>query len=239
MNHNFIYAAIGFILGGIAGGFFMGCYCGRVYKKKIDALEYELDEIKGIKREEKKRDIADREKKAEDHKLAKKTAEDIIGYKEYVAPEREEEEEDEDEEDFDSDEDLDFDDPFDGNESSNEMNDGNESSNEMNDGHATAGDFEDDEEDEREMIKLISKKAYNEDLQYRDSETLTYYVEDGILADAFDDPVQNAAEIIGIEAIEKAESTDEDEIYVSNDIEDKIYEIIVEHNESYYKDLMR
>ena len=218
MNHNFIYAAIGFILGGIAGGFFMGCYCGKVYKKRIDALEDEIDILKTDGKTKKEEELEKREKKAEEHKLAKKTAEDIVGYHEYVSPEREEEEEEDEEDDFDSDEDLDFDDPF--------------------DGHATAGDLE-DEQDEREMVKLISKKAYNEDLQYRDSETLTYYVEDGILADAFDDPVQNAAEIIGIEAIEKAETTDEDEIYVSNDIEDKIYEIIVEHNESYYKDLMR
>lgn len=235
MNHNFIYAAIGFILGGIAGGFFMGCYCGKVYKKRIDALEDEIDILKTDGKAKKEEELSKREKKAEDHKLAKKTVEDIVGYHEYVSHEREEEDE---EDDFDSDEDLDFDDPFDGHESSNEMNDGNESSNEMNDGHATAGDLE-EEQDEREMVKLISKKAYNEDLQYRDSETLTYYVEDGILADAFDDPVQNAAEVIGIEAIEMAETTDEDEIYVSNDIEDKIYEIIVEHNESYYKDLMR
>jgi hypothetical protein len=206
----------------------MGCYCGKVYKKRIDALEYELDDIKSIKREEKKRDIADREKKAENHKLAKKTAEDIIGYHEYVTPEREEEDDEEEDEDFDSDEDLDFDDPF----------DRHESSNEMNDGHATTGNLE-EEDDEREMIRLISKKDYSEDLQYRDSETLTYYVEDGILADAFDDPVQNAAEVIGIEAIETAETTDKNEIYVSNDIEDKIYEIVVEHNESYYKDLMK
>lgn len=230
MNHNFIYAAIGFILGGIAGGFFMGCYCGKVYKKRIDALEEEIDIMKNDGKAKKEEELSKREKKAEEHKFAKKTVEDIVGYHEYVSHEREEEEEEEEDEedDFDSDEDLDFDDPF----------DGHESSNEMNDGHATAGDLE-DEQDEREMVKLISKKAYNEDLQYRDSETLTYYVEDGILADAFDDPVQNAAEIIGIEAIEKAETTDEDEIYVSNDIEDKIYEIIVEHNESYYKDLMR
>lgn len=218
MNHNFIYAAIGFILGGIAGGFFMGCYCGKVYKKRIDALEDEIDILKTDGKAKKEEELEKREKKAEDHKLAKKTAEDIVGYHEYVSHEREEEEEEDEDDDFDSDEDLDFDDPF--------------------DGHATAGGLE-EEQDEREMVKLISKKAYNEDLQYRDSETLTYYVEDGILADAFDDPVQNAAEIIGIEAIEKAETTDEDEIYVSNDIEDKIYEVIVEHNESYYKDLMR
>lgn len=210
MNHNFIYAAIGFLIGGIAGGFFMGCYCGKVYKKRIDELEGEIDILKSDGKTKKERDLADREKKAEEHKLAKKTAEDIIGYREYVSPEREEDnDEEEEEEDVDLDEDVEFDDPF------------------------------EEEQDDRELIKLISKKAYSEDLQYRDSETLTYYVEDGILADAFDDPVQNAAEIIGIEAIEKAETTEEDEIYVSNDIEDKIYEIIVEHNESYYKDLMR
>lgn len=209
MNHNFIYAAIGFILGGIAGGFFMGCYCGKVYKKRIDALEDEIDILKADGKTKKEKEISEREKKAKEHKLAKKTAEDIVGYHEYVSPERKEEEEEDEDEDVDLDEDVEFDDPF------------------------------EDEQDEREMVKLISKKAYNEDLQYRDSETLTYYVEDGILADAFDDPVQNAAEIIGIEAIEMAETTDEDAIYVSNDIEDKVYEIIVEHNESYYKDLMR
>lgn len=214
MNHNFIYAAIGFILGGIAGGFFMGCYCGKVYKKRIDALEDEIDILKTDGKAKKEEELSKREKKAEDHKLAKKTAEDIVGYHEYVSHEREEENEEEKEEDeVDLDEEVEFDDPFE--------------------------DDLEEEQDERKMVKLISKKAYNEDLQYRDSETLTYYVEDGILADAFDDPVQNAAEIIGIEAIEKAETTDEDEIYVSNDIEDKIYEIIVEHNESYYKDLMR
>ena len=212
MNHNFIYAAIGFILGGLAGGFFMGCYCGKVYKKRIDALEEEIDILKINGKVKKETELEKREKKAEEHKLAKKTAEDIVGYHEYVSPEREEE--GEEEENVDLDEEVEFDDPFE-------------------------DDDLEEEQDEREMIKLISKKAYNEDLQYRDSETLTYYVEDGILADAFDDPVQNAAEIIGIEAIEKAETTDEDEIYVSNDIEDKIYEIIVEHNESYYKDLMR
>lgn len=212
MNHNFIYAAIGFILGGIAGGFFMGCYCGKVYKKRIDALEGEIDILKEDGKAKKERDLTDREKKAEEHKLAKKTVEDIVGYHEYVSPEREEEEDEE--EDVDLDEEVEFDDPFE-------------------------DDDLEEEQDEREMIKLISKKAYNEDLQYRECETLTYYVEDGILADAFDDPIQNAAEIIGIEAIEKAETTDEDAIYVSNDIEDKIYEIIVEHNESYYKDLMR
>lgn len=208
MNHNIIYAAIGFILGGIAGGFFMGCYCGKVYKKRIDTLEGEIDILKANGKTKKEKELSEREKKVEDHKLAKKTAEDIVGYHEYVSPEREEDE------DVDLDEDVEFNDPFE-------------------------DDDLEDEQDEREMVKLISKKAYNEDLQYRDSETLTYYVEDGILADAFDDPIQNAAEVIGIEAIEKAETTDEDEIYVSNDIEDKIYEIIVEHNESYYKDLMR
>ena len=218
MNHNFIYAAIGFILGGLAGGFFMGCYCGKVYKKRIDTLEEEIDILKTNGKVKKETELEDREKKAENHKLAKKTAEDIIGYHEYVAPERDREE-DEDE-DFDTEDDVDFNDPFDEHTNDRERD-------------------EDEDEDEEEMIRLISKKDYSEDLQYRDSETLTYYVEDGILADAFNDPVQNAAEIIGIEAIETAETTDKNEIYVSNDIEDKIYEIIVEHNESYYKDMMR
>lgn len=215
MNHNIIYGVIGFIVGTIAGGFLMGCYCGKVYKKRIDALEEEIDILKDNNENKKNREFEVREKRIEDHKLAKKTAEEIIGYKEYVSPERDEDEEEEEEDDneFDSEEEVDFDDPF---------------------------SEEDDLDDEDgETIRLISKKDYNEDLTLRESETLTYYVEDGILADAFDEPILNAAEVIGIEAIEKAETTDEDEIYVSNDAQDKLYEIVVEHNESYYKDLMR
>ena len=87
-------------------------------------------------------------------------------------------------------------------------------------------------------IHIISSDDFRKDVNYRDNETFTYYPEDGVLVDSADMPVHNEEETIGIEALDKLADTDEDFLYVDNDIEDKMYEIIVEHNVSYYRDLM-
>lgn len=87
-------------------------------------------------------------------------------------------------------------------------------------------------------IHIISSDDFRKDVNYRDNETFTYYQEDGVLVDSADMPVHNEEETIGVEALDKLADTDEDFLYVDNDIEDKMYEIIVEHNVSYYRDLM-
>lgn len=208
MNHSIIYGAIGFLLGGLTGGFLVGTWFGKEYKKRIDRLEYENEKLRDGRAARKAVEFEEREKKVSENKFAQKSAEEIVkeaGYSHDEAKEEEEEEED----DLDLD-DVEFDDPF----------------------------PDDTGESNGEEIRLISKKAYEEDLNYRDSETLTYYQQDGILADAFDDMVPNSSQIIGIEAIEKADEADDDEVlYVSNDIEDKIYEVIVNRDESFYRDL--
>ena len=199
MSHSIIYGAIGFILGGLTGGFLVGTWFGKEYKKRIDRLEYENEKLRDDRREKKAEELKAREKKADEHKLAKVTAEEIVKKTGYMPDDSE------DEEDVDLD-DVEFDDPF---------------------------------EESQEDIRLISKTQYNEDVMLKESETLTYYQQDGILADAFDDAVQNATNVVGIDAIEKAdEAADDDILYVSNDVEDKVYEIIVNATESFYRDVL-
>lgn len=91
---------------------------------------------------------------------------------------------------------------------------------------------------DQDDIYLIEAKDFQEDVQYRDNETLTFYQEDGVLVDDHNDVVENELRVVGKEFMEKVKDTDEDYLYVSNDIEDKMYEIIVNHNESFYRDIM-
>lgn len=96
-----------------------------------------------------------------------------------------------------------------------------------------------DTEDERADIHIISEQQFKDDLNYRDNETLTWYKEDSVLADSADMPIHCEEDVIGVEALDKLENMGGDEfLYVSNDIEDKMYEIIVEDNMSYYRDIV-
>lgn len=96
-----------------------------------------------------------------------------------------------------------------------------------------------DTEDERADIHIISEQQFKDDLNYRDNETLTWYKEDGVLADSADMPIHSEEDVIGVEALDKLENMGDDEfLYVSNDIEDKMYEIIVEGSMSYYRDIV-
>ena len=96
-----------------------------------------------------------------------------------------------------------------------------------------------DTEDERADIHIISEQQFKDDLNYRDNETLTWYKEDSVLADSADMPIHSEEDVIGVGALDKLENMGDDEfLYVSNDIEDKMYEIIVEGSMSYYRDIV-
>ena len=95
----------------------------------------------------------------------------------------------------------------------------------------------DDPFDEND-IYLIDAKDFQDDLSTRDNETLTFYQEDGVLVDDHNDKVENELRVVGREFMDKVVDTDEDFLYVSNDIEDKMYEIIVNHNQSFYRDIL-
>lgn len=209
MSNNIIFGAIGFVIGGIVGGLFAGCWMGKEYKKTIDKMQYRIDTLKEELQENKKEDLEARERKV------KVKGDAIIEHFGYSSTDKSE-----DEEDVDLEDDIDFDDPF----------------TDVTEEKPTNGE---------ETIRLIDKKTFDEDLPFRDSECLTFYLTDGILADEHDDPITNAADIIGIEAIEAAENMEfgkSDEngmLYVDNEIEDKLYEIVVERNETFYRDIER
>lgn len=120
---------------------------------------------------------------------------------------------------------------------------------------------EEDEKDEEEYnsesseignktIRIISSEDFQNDLEYRDNETLTYYQLDDVLVDSGNRKIVDEESVIGKECVglissmpqpEGTENLDDDVdiesfVYVDNEIEDKIYEIIVNHNQNFYRD---
>lgn len=97
---------------------------------------------------------------------------------------------------------------------------------------------EDDEEEK--SIRIIDKDEFVRSVDTMDAETLTYYKENNMLVDAADMPIHDEEECIGMECLELLENADDsvDFVYVDNDTENKLYEIIVEHNQNFYRDVM-
>jgi len=210
MSDRIIFALIGAIIGGIAGGIFVGCTCCKEYKKKIMQLEEENSELRIRRRKAKEVELKEKE---EELNRAQKKAQEIIEEEGYSVMETSDAI-------FDSDDDVDFDDPFE------EDSDGEEV-------------VVKEEEEKKPSFSLMTQKEYEDDFQFRESESLTFYQSDKVLADAFDDRVGNPERIIGKEALSEAEMTDDDYVYVMDEIEDKMYEIEINHEESYYRDILR
>lgn len=93
-------------------------------------------------------------------------------------------------------------------------------------------------EQREEDIYMIDADEARDDMPYVESETFTYYQEDNILADALNDKIENGGGILGDDCMAKLSSTDEDYVYVRDDAEEKIYEIIVDHEQSFYRDIL-
>ena len=225
MTNKIIFTLIGMILGGVVSGVFVGASCAKTYKKRIDELTDENNQLYSQLHEKKREDIRKREEKAR-----LKDAELNVSIMNQMELAREEKRKtaemvkkhgystEEGDDDYDIDEDVEFDDPFD-------------------EGESVV--VKKEEEPRKPMFSMMSQEEYEEDFEYRDSESLTYYQKDKVLADAFDDRVGNAVEIVGEEALNKAQETDQDYIYVMDEVEDKMYEIAIDHEESYYRDSMR
>ena len=223
-----VFTLIGVIVGGIVSGAFVGMSCAKTYKKQIEDLEADNEYLRDQLHSQKKKDIQEREAKAWEDEVEvdaslmtqlamakeekRKTAEMVKKHGYSV------DEEDEDENDYDIDEDVEFDDPFD-------------------EGESIV--VKKPIEPKKPMFSMMSQEDYEQDFEYRDAENLTYYQEDHVLADSFDDRIGNAVEIVGEEALREAEETNEDFIYVLDEVEDKMYEIEINHEESYYRDTVR
>ncbi len=87
-------------------------------------------------------------------------------------------------------------------------------------------------------VRRMTSKDYHQDLEFRDSEMLTYYQQDGVLCDAVNDVLFHEETYIGSDIMNIIDDTDEDYLYCENVNDDKIYEITVEHNLSYFRDVV-
>lgn len=221
-----IFTLIGMIVGGIVSGVFVGTSCAKTYKKKIDELEAENNQLLDRLQSRKEKDIQKRESKAREAEAEvdaslltqlamareekRKTAEMV---KEHGYSAKEDEEDD-----YDIDEDVEFDDPFD-------------------EGESVV--VKKPMEPKTPIFSMISQEDYEQDFEFRDAENLVYYQADHVLADSFDDRIGNAVDIVGEEALRQAQDTNDDFLYVLDEVEDKMYEIEINHEESYYRDAAR
>lgn len=221
-----VFTLIGVIIGGIVSGAFVGMNCAKTYKKQIEDLEADNEYLRDQLHSQKEKDIKKREDKAWEDEVEvdaslmtqlamareekRKTAEMVKKHGYSV--------DEEDENDYDIDADVEFDDPFD-------------------EGESIV--VKKPIEPKKPMFSMMSQEDYEQDFEYRDAESLTYYQADHVLADSFDDRIGNAVEIVGEEALREAEETNEDFIYVLDEVEDKMYEIEINHEESYYRDTVR
>jgi len=88
-------------------------------------------------------------------------------------------------------------------------------------------------------IRMIDKDTFKHDLEVRDSDTYTYYQEDGVLVnDATQEIETDQIGVLGEAAMEIIEDTEKDELYIDNEPDDMLYEIIVDHNMGYYRDVL-
>lgn len=222
-----IFTLIGIIFGGVVSGVFVGTSCAKTYKKRIDELTEENNQLYSELHTRKREEIHEREEKAREAEAEvdssllvqlaqareeKRRTEEMVKAHGYSA------EEDGEEDEYDIAEEVEFDDPFD-------------------EGESTV--VKKAAEPRKAMFSMMSQEDYEQDFEYREAENLTYYQEDHVLADSFDDRVGNAVDIVGEEALKVAEETDQDFIYVLDEVEDKMYEIEINHEESYYRDAVR
>ena len=188
MTDRIVSGVIGFFMGAVIGGYFVGRMCGKQHRKAIDELRHSYEEFDDT-------DISD-----------------------------------------------DFDYPI-----------GNEGERGGDADLATLSAMYKSDRFDREMVRyahpseeeidpndihIIDEETFQRDINTRDNETLTYYREDGVLVDAANNVIKNEETVIGVAASEKIFDCGDEYVYVSDDINDKMYEIVVEHNQSFYRDVM-
>ena len=187
MTDRIISGVIGFFMGAVIGGYFVGRMCGKQHRKAIDELRNSYEEFDDS-------DISD-----------------------------------------------DFDYPI-GDEKKNTEPDMATLSamykSDRFDREMTRYSHPSEDENDPKDIHIIDEETFQRDINTRDNETLTYYQEDGVLVDAANNVIKNEETIIGVEASEKIFDCGDEYVYVSDEVNDKMYEIVVEHNQSFYRDVM-
>lgn len=221
MSDRIIFALIGAIVGSLVSGLFVGKHCRKLCDERISDLEAENKQLRARLKKEKELDRKEEE-------LDKKEAEidaSILNQMTMAREERKKAAQKADEmakdlgysEEDDDDLEYDWDD----------------------DGDGESVVLKKPEEKKTPSFKMLTQEEYEQDFEFRDSECLMFYQQDQILADAFDEAVANASEIVGENAMDIASDTQDDFIYVLDEVDDKMYEIEINHEESFYRDILR
>lgn len=206
MTDHIIYSLIGFFMGGILGGYLVGSLCGREYRRRIQALQDERDQLVEEQAKTAEKALLARQKaivEAENDLAASMSDEEVVVVKskakEFARLSRE----------YKSDT---FDEHFEN--------------------------LVSPDDDEPNEVRMITVEEYSRSLDARDHEEITYFQEDGILADESQEVIPNQLDILGEDAMEMIFDTPEDVLYVDNDDFETMYKVNVEHNLSYYRDVL-
>lgn len=198
------------VIGLILGGIIGGCVATSINGKEYQKrIKYFQGENKRLRDENRK--LKKKELNERDDEATRKEIENEITREDISVPEDEDEDDDEDE--------FDFDDPFPEEDDIPEVP------------------IKKSEKKDSDFYSM-TKEEFEEDLSFRDSETITYYQQDGVFVDELNATIDNAEELLDKKTLEDVKTTDEDYLYSGNDWEDKMYEIIVEKNQSFYRDVM-
>lgn len=212
MSNVIVYSAISFIFGGIIGGAIVGRVVTSDLKKRMDDLEEQNKKLIDENVELRGKKLEEREKKVE--KLEQET--DLSEYnslrRRYVSSAEVKVEEDIEE-----------------NGKPNYIGEEDEEEDK---------DLVDDDEDRSEKIKLITERQFKNELDYRDREDLVYYQLDGTLVDATNEIIEKEELVVGSEAMDIIDETNNDDLYVLDDDLNKVYDITIEHDGSYTRDVL-
>ena len=89
------------------------------------------------------------------------------------------------------------------------------------------------------QIRMIDKETFKRDIEIKDSDTYTYYQEDGVLVNDITREVEpDQVGVLGKDVMEIIEDTEKDELYIDNEPDDMLYDIVVDHTMSYYRDVL-
>lgn len=217
MSNAIIYSAISFIFGGIIGGAIVGRVVTSDLKKRMDELEDQnrklIDENCELREQKLEK------KKAKVEKLEKET--DLGEYnalrRRYVSSMEVKAEKE-----------L---------EVNGQPNYIGETEN-VEDDDALVDDDENEDEDRSAKIKMISERQFKEELNYREREDLTYFQLDGTLIDRENNIIEKEELVIGAEVMDIIDETNNDDLYALDDQLNKVYDITIEHDGSYIRDVL-